>query len=378
MPSRNGQWNGQMRTADSTIALGIFFLCSVCCFAAPDQPLGIKGEIDSLHKACTLTWEPVRQTAAGAPLTNLAGYNIYRRVSVRGTAERINSYIVPVSIFADRVNGQTFYYSVRAVDADGVESAESLLVDSSDNTNLIFLAGDGRTSIVIPQTISGLLQSSNNKYGVPLTIRLKENFAATSGVVRDLEFQFLRGDTKQVATDIAFSAPDADVQIGYELLNGEVPLQNNLSVSPDQLTLYWSNGINWIKVGGANDKSGQIVSINSSQLGHYQLRDDSPSSELTLSKITVYPSLLTPNGDGFNDRVYMVFENPGNASLHGDIYDLFGRHVASLAPPASMGGETTLVWNGKTNDGTTIPSGLYVYRIEGDIKTITGTIAVAR
>jgi len=333
-------------------------------------------------------WEPVTQTASGVPLTNLAGYNIYRRATPGDVPEKINSYVVPIVAFGDRMNGQTFYYSVRAVDTDGNESAESLLVDSSENANVIFLAGDGRTSLVLPQTINDLLQPSHNKYGVPLALRLKEDPAATPNVVRNLEFQFLRGDTKQEVSDISFSQADADIQISYEVINGEVPLENapagengqdTKTVSPDQLTLYWYNGSNWIRLGGVNDKSGQVVSVKSSQLGRYQLRADLPSSDLALNKANIYPSLFTPNGDGFNDRVYMVLENPNNASLRGDIYDLFGRHVATLAPPTlTAGTASTLTWDGKTNAGSVTPSGLYVYRIQGDGRTITGTISVAR
>ena len=132
-------------------------------------------------------------------------------------------------------------------------------------------------------------------------------------------------------------------------------------------------------MGGVNDKSSQVVSVKSSQLGRYQLRAASSSSALTLDKTSVYPPLFTPNGDGFNDRVYMVLENRGDASLRGDIYDLFGRHVAALAPPVlTVGVGTALTWDGKTNGGVTVPSGLYVYRIQGDGRTITGTVSVAR
>lgn len=364
----------------------LFFVSATVYAEAPDQPLGIKGSISPLYKAVTLLWEPVKQTASGQPLNNLAGYNIYKRSSLRGPAEKINSYLVSIPVYADRIDGQTFYYSVRAVDGNGNESVDSLLVDSSPNCNVIFLAEDGRTSVIIPNTINDLLRPSNNKYGVPLAIRLKEENPQEGLVVRNLQFQFLRGDTKQELSDLAFALPDADIQIGYDLVNGQIPLNGEAAgaagsptAAPNQLVLTWHNGVTWVKLGGVNNGENQFLSVKSSQLGHYQLRVGAKASSLALGKANIYPALFTPNGDGHNDQVYMVLENPNNAEVRGDIFDLAGRHIATLPPPTLTAGiGTTLTWSGNDEGGSVVPSDLYVYRIQGDGQIITGTVAVAR
>ena len=55
-----------------------------------------------------------------------------------------------------------------------------------------------------------------------------------------------------------------------------------------------------------------------------------------------------------------------------------GRLVKTLpAPDASSGIGTTLIWDGTDNAGAVAPGGAYVYRIKGEGKTFTGTVAVA-
>ncbi len=111
----------------------------------------------------------------------------------------------------------------------------------------------------------------------------------------------------------------------------------------------------------------------------YQLRVAAKATALTLEKANVFPSLFTPNGDSFNDQVYLVLENPNNSTVRGDIFDLSGRMVAHLPMPTQTGGTATrLSWSGQDSNGSVVPSGLYIYRIEGEGKNITGTVTVAR
>jgi flagellar hook assembly protein FlgD len=89
--------------------------------------------------------------------------------------------------------------------------------------------------------------------------------------------------------------------------------------------------------------------------------------------------LFTPNGDGLNDRVYFVFENPNNASVEGEILDKAGRHVRALPPASTQTGiGTTMTWDGKDDHGVTVPGGAYIYKIKGEGKTFTGSVGVAR
>lgn len=352
------------------------------------EPLGLKGFGDPWRKTFTLIWEPVGQQRDVAALSEIVGYNIYRRTSPKGAASKINSTPISLTVFADRVDGLTYYYSVRAADASGNESKESLLVDSSPELNTIFTADDGHSAITIPGNASDILRPAYNKYGVPLTVKLNEETTpAQAGVVRSINIQLHRGDTNEEVSDMAFTSP-VIINVGYNTIDGQIALGapgNRLSQqeafssgSPDQLALFWFNGVTWVNVGGTVDTHGQTVSVATSNLGRYQLRLAPKAASLTLRQTNVYPSLFTPNGDGYNDRVYFVLENPNGASVEGKIFEPSGRYVATLSPLSSMGTATTLVWSGMDSGGSVVPSGLYVYRINGENKVLTGTVAVAR
>lgn len=344
--------------------------------AGAGEPMGLRGYSDFSRKSFTLMWE----SAAGV------GYNIYRRDTLRGTPIKINPYVLPIPVFADRINGQTYYYTIRAIDSTGLESPESLIIDSSIDIRLYFLASDQRTILIIPASAAAPLQSSKNEWGVPLTITMTEEPA--DGVVRSLNFQFVRGDNGKAVKGVSLSRCEAAVSIGYNSIGGQltpgapnsIPSAADLPMpeSPEQLLVYWNNGVQWIKIGGTLDHEAGTINIASSQLGRYQLRVAARAPALALEKSNIFPSLFTPNGDGYNDQLYFVLENPNSAAVRGEIHDLSGRFVAELTPGQAGGIGTTLLWNGHDSSGSTVSSGLYIYRVVGDGKEITGTVAVAR
>lgn len=90
----------------------------------------------------------------------------------------------------------------------------------------------------------------------------------------------------------------------------------------------------------------------------------------------VMPRIITPNGDGANDKVRFTFDNPEMLPVGGVVYDINGARVASLRP----GSEPTevLLWDGKDDSGQTVPGGIYVYQLDFKGKYASGTVAVAR
>jgi hypothetical protein len=355
------------------LILWIAPMIAVCgpVFAAPRQPAGLRGYLGYQNRAVTLTWEPS---------SDAAGYNIYRRDRLQGPSVRLNPSPVLLNVYADQVFARTFYYTVRAMDTSGAESDDSLIIDSSENTNVIFLADGGQTSIFLPGRASAVLQAANNRYRVPLTIRLFDDFPDAPDVMRDLRFQFFRVDTNEAVPDVSFTAPGADIRIAYGPALGsaakKISSENPL---PQNVTLFWHNGVDWIRLGALNDADARTMRVNSSQLGRFQMRRTEPSQALNLERANVFRNPFSPNGDAMNDRLYIVIENPNGASIEADIYDVDGRHMAALPPPTSTAGiGTTLIWDGRVSDGSIAPGGLYVYRIRGEGKSITGTVAVAR
>lgn len=97
-------------------------------------------------------------------------------------------------------------------------------------------------------------------------------------------------------------------------------------------------------------------------------------SEFKLSRISP-AKVFTPNGDGINDEVNFVFENPGESIVTGSVYDIAGAYVADLA---WSGDNVSLKWDGRDRGGSFAREGIYVYQIKAEGKVINGTVVVAR
>jgi hypothetical protein len=95
---------------------------------------------------------------------------------------------------------------------------------------------------------------------------------------------------------------------------------------------------------------------------------------LTLTKVA--PRIFTPNGDGFNDKARLEFDNPEQLPITGTVYDLAGARVADLKPGSDP--NSVLLWDGKDGDGQTVAGGIYIYQVVFEGKTATGTVVVAR
>ena len=95
----------------------------------------------------------------------------------------------------------------------------------------------------------------------------------------------------------------------------------------------------------------------------------------TLTLTAVKCRIFTPNGDGANDKARFELDNPEQLPVGGSVFDLSGARVASLQQGTNP---DTLLWDGKDVDGQTVAGGIYIYQIEFQGKTATGTVVVAR
>jgi hypothetical protein len=96
-----------------------------------------------------------------------------------------------------------------------------------------------------------------------------------------------------------------------------------------------------------------------------------------LSELAMASSVLTPNGDGFNDGLRLSYSLHGvqSANVEVAIHDLSGRVVHRLADDVLGAGRYTDTWDG-TVDGTTVPPGTYLVRVAVD--TDLGTFEQTR
>ena len=79
--------------------------------------------------------------------------------------------------------------------------------------------------------------------------------------------------------------------------------------------------------------------------------------------------IITPNGDGINDQValkYVLLKATDPVGVQVIIYDLSGREVRRLYNARDRSGPNQVAWDGRADDNTTVPPGLYLIRLEAN------------
>lgn len=105
-----------------------------------------------------------------------------------------------------------------------------------------------------------------------------------------------------------------------------------------------------------------------------------PLEGSSLFDYKVYPRVVTPNKDAYNNCLYIYYKTEG-LSVSGAVFNLLGREVGSfqevdafyIAPDGTT-------WDGylKWQPGS-VSSGIYIWRIEVENdKVYTGTVIVAK
>ena len=67
----------------------------------------------------------------------------------------------------------------------------------------------------------------------------------------------------------------------------------------------------------------------------------------------------------FNPSTTIRFQLPEGAHVVLRVYDVLGREVATLVDRGLAAGQHTVVWNGTNKNGSEVPSGVYLYKLEG-------------
>ena len=109
----------------------------------------------------------------------------------------------------------------------------------------------------------------------------------------------------------------------------------------------------------------------SDDIGTDQIRVLALASSLgsVLSGVEVRPAVITPQGDGVNDRTliyYTLLNTHTDARVQAVVYSLAGAQVRLLSASRQAAGPQTLAWDGRDEAGKIVPPGLYLALLEVD------------
>jgi glycosidase len=80
----------------------------------------------------------------------------------------------------------------------------------------------------------------------------------------------------------------------------------------------------------------------------------------------------------FNPATVIRFSLPQAATVRLVVYDLIGRHVATLVDDRREAGSHTVVWHGVNNNGMQMGTGVYFYRLTANMPGGSGSVLVRK
>ncbi|MBI5265672.1 MAG: T9SS type A sorting domain-containing protein, partial [candidate division Zixibacteria bacterium] len=230
-----------------------------------------------------------------------------------------NYFIKGLSAFVPHIEGST---AASDINADGI----SLSV--ADLVYLIrVVVGDARE---YPKPIYPSVEVSTDRGAINVT-------GAELGAV----FMVLKGNVAPLL------ATDAKMEYGFDGTNTRVLVHVPFGgEAQGQIIKGFSGDIIYTDA--------ELVSIEMADKFGYAVGQSIPTDFALLQN---YPN-------PFNPTTSVSFDLPAVSDVKLEVFDLLGRHVATLASESMPAGRHVVEWNGKDSKGQTVASGVYLYRLD--------------
>jgi hypothetical protein len=354
----------------------------------PEEPHGVRSALSADGSSTTFSWSPTASFDDGTPFDSagtptvdeLQGYRILRSATpLASDLVFISSVPVGVSSYTAFTGGDLYYYRLQAYNSAG-GSDEAMLVSGTGLQS--FILPDNITRLVVSDDMAAALDAGANGLGDSIDIerRFRPEDVAED-IFTSVEFRARRNGLQDIP-NFSFDKP-ATVILRYSTGTAGAPAPMGAAaagakpaaLSAENLGIFWYNGADFKKLYGKVDTAAQTVSVQTPNIGIFQIRALLRSSGAVFDLSNLSGRVFTPNGDHKNDLMVFGYDpGPRNIVPAGKIYDLKGMFVADMTPGLVP---FTLVWDGRMN-GKVVAGGVYVYEIKGDGKTFSGTIVVAK
>lgn len=328
----------------------------------------------------TMTWVPPAGFRNRIPFNDrfspaypyeVKKYALYRAtVPAAGDWEWIGETSSSTLSWTDIIGASdVYYYHARAVNQAG-ESIPSYARGSAAGGGLYFLAPDNQSMLEVPAEAGSDFYSASGDPMDSYTIEISSHAEDLGGrVMKSVEFSAYRGGLR---ADTSFKlARNGTLKLFYAKSGGSITPS---AADAKALSMFYNNGSRWLQLYGKVDEAERSVRLETSLLGRYQLRTTERGGGFSADKSGLLNRLITPNGDGKNDTMVFIFDNPQEKPVKGRIYDLRGALVASMGPGPV---QNSLVWDARAG-GQVVPGGVYIYQFEADGTVYNGTVVVVK
>jgi gliding motility-associated-like protein len=325
--------------------------------------------------AVTMTWVPPAGYSNRIPFNDrfnpafpyeIKGYQVFRATAAAAAQWDLLAEVSSNTLEWTDVPGASgdYYYSARALNLAGA-SAPSYARDS-----FYFLAPDNQSLLEVPAAGAGSFFTDSNDplkaYNVEITTHPED---LGGRVMKSVEFKAYLGG---LTADNSFRlGTNGTLKLFYSKSGGSIVPASSDSKA---LTMVFYNGSRWLQMYGTVNDTEQSVALQTTLLGKYQLWTTDRTGGFSADKAGLTNRLITPNGDGKNDTMVFIFDNPQNKKVTGKIFDMRGTLVAAMKP-GPVG--NSLIWDAKAG-GQVVPGGVYIYQIESEGTVYNGTVAVIR
>ncbi|MBI4387227.1 MAG: gliding motility-associated C-terminal domain-containing protein [Elusimicrobia bacterium] len=366
----------------------------------PTPPIGIGIAVTS--GSATLSWLPVYSfengygfaTSSAPAADELIGYRVYRATSpIQISWSQAGAVSSATLTWTDLSAAAPMYYAVRAVNLTEISRPSVIraypgregIVVLPDGWSMLEMSGsvaDEALGVGAPTT-----QGAYDIFGSSKPQDITTQAAGVGKVLKSLEVWPMAGGVTPSYRRVLSGL--SRLKLHYETtgglvapssLRGAAPASSQavpqgVIETPENISVYWYNGTRWQQLYGKLDSLRKMFLLDTVYFGRYQLRSVERVGGFNVDVSGLSNRILTPNGDGKNDTVVVVFDNPRDSSVGGKIIDLKGASVASMTqgPVAN-----SLQWDGKASNGNVVPGGVYIYQIDAEGKIFNGTVVVIK
>lgn len=334
--------------------------------ARPAAPV-VRGSVSGA--GFTIAWDPVLYDVYGGT-TSIKKYEVYRSTAVNGAPVLAATLSSATFSYTEAVSADRWYF-VKAADPFNLKSDASLWLKNSGG-EVRLVADDLRAVADITPAIEAELGAAG------LTPRFARQTQYESGLTfAAYKLYFAdRTGAERVGTDfpgdVLLTVPLS--RTGAVTISAVAP---SATYSAYDYAVYYSNGVEDVKLGGTVDPLTGTISVLTRKTGVFKVKQVIRPQSFRITQ-TVPRKIFTPNGDGVWDEFNIIFENPEGLEISAaKVYDLSGAEVAGLKA-GTYNSEASLAWDGKRSGGGKAAAGIYIYQFKAGDKTYNGTVVLAR